>query len=360
MISFVPAGIIALQKGRIGMRKKIVGLTALLCCGLLGGLAAQAADEAAAHKVRKGETLWEISGTHLKDPKAWPKVWKQNPKIKNPDQIKPGQVVKLPGKAKAKAKAKVKQPAVAKPAPAPAMPVVERSGPPLALTVIREEPLKPKVAEGARIIRHTRGVGEIAEALPGDGKVLVTQAGWSSDTIGSTIFVQAADATVGTTYGVYRDLGRVPHPGLFRFSPGRLLVDIGMVEIMALQGDRQLAKIIKSYDAVQQGDLLGAPLVELAPLAMKNHTDAISATVVALENNRLLAAPRDIVYLDAGSEQGLAPGDRLRIGGADDREGRRQSAAVAVLTVTPTTAAALVLPESDHQVNVGDRVGPAL
>lgn len=338
------------------MRKKIVGLTALLCCGLLGGLAAQAADESATHKVRKGETLWEISGAHLKDPKAWPKVWKQNPKIKNPNQIKPGQVVKLPGKAKAKAKPT----AVAKPAPAPTMPAVERSGPPLALTVLRDEPLKLKAADETKVIRHTRGVGEVADAVPGDGKVLVTQAGWSSDTVGSTIFVQADDATVGTIYGVYRDLGKVTHPSLFRFSPGRLLVDIGMVEIVALQGDRQLAKIIKSYDAVQQGDLLGAPLAELAPLTMKNHTEPISATVVAIENNRLIAAPRDIVYLDAGAEQGLAPGERLRIGGAGDAEGRRQSAAVAVLTVTPTTAAALVLPESDHQVNVGDSVGPAL
>jgi hypothetical protein len=336
------------------MRKKTLGLTALLCCGLLCRavpLMAGAAGETTEHLVRKGDTLWDISGTYLRDPRAWPDVWKQNPGIKDPNRIKPGQVVKLPGK-------KIK-PAMATVAPAPppaAIPAIERSGPPLALNVIRDEPVKAKAAEGALVIRHERGVGQITSDLPHDGMVLTTQQGWRGDAGGGTIFVQAADAKVGAVYGVYRDLGKVAHPHVFSLSPGRLLAEIGTAEVVALQSERQLAKITKAYDVVQEGDLLGPLAAPLAPLTVKDQTAAVNATVVAVEFNRLFAAQKDIVYLDAGAEQGLAPGDRLRVSGAENGDDRRQSATVAVLTVNPTTAAALVLPASDHQVLVGDTV----
>ncbi len=342
------------------MRKKTLGLTALLCCGLLCRAVPVAAGESATYRVHKGDTLWEISGTHLQDPYAWPKVWKRNPKIKNPNLIKPGEVVRLPGKAKKKVKAKAKaKPSVTaqKTAPVAAMPAVDRSGPPLALTVLREGPVEKKAAAAVLTISEARGIGQVTSDLPGDGTVLTTHAGWRSDSIGGTIYVQAVDAKVGTRYGVYRDLGKVKHPSYFRWSPGHLLAEIGTVEIVTLEGERQVAKITKSYDAVREGDLLGPLTPALPPLTLKDHTAPVAATVVAVEAGRLFAAPENIVYLDAGADQGLAPGDRLWATGTEENS-RRLSGVLAVLRVTPTTAAALVLPESGNDVRIGDAVGP--
>ncbi|BFM12094.1 hypothetical protein R50072_22470 [Simiduia litorea] len=47
------------------------------------------------YHIKEGDTLWDIAEKFLKDPYKWIELWKQNPKVKNPNLIYPGDVIKV-------------------------------------------------------------------------------------------------------------------------------------------------------------------------------------------------------------------------------------------------------------------------
>ncbi|NIQ96799.1 MAG: LysM peptidoglycan-binding domain-containing protein, partial [Desulfuromonadales bacterium] len=70
------------------LKKLLLLILAML---LLGPFAAAAKEEPRIYVIKKGDTLWGISQRFIKDPFYWPSLWANNPMLKNPHFIYPGQ-----------------------------------------------------------------------------------------------------------------------------------------------------------------------------------------------------------------------------------------------------------------------------
>jgi len=279
----------------------------------------------------------------------------------------PGQIIKIPGVGKASIKEAsaggVVDPVESGSSPL-AMAGLASSSEPLPivvahneLTLAGEQARMGQVNDPAKY--YDRGIGMISSDLPNEGRVLPTERGWRSAALGETILISAPGAQVGRQFGVYRDMGKVEPLSYFGKSPGHLLADIAIVEVVASDATRQQAVVRRAYAEVRTDDILGQvpehPAVSPGPV----QTGAPSAkgSVVAFHMMRQLAGPDDIVYLNIGADQGLAPGDLLSVAGADPAEGRA-SGEILVLRVAATTAAAMVTKRSAREVLRGDVVGP--
>lgn len=65
-------------------------LLSLLCSGWLRAEVELNDEVPETYIVKKGDTLWGISGMYLREPWRWPELWDVNPQIDNPHLIYPG------------------------------------------------------------------------------------------------------------------------------------------------------------------------------------------------------------------------------------------------------------------------------
>lgn len=79
------------------MKKLMAGLCALAlaAAGAVSNAAELRPDHPDSYVVKKGDTLWDISGHFLAKPWLWPEIWEVNPQVKNPHLIYPGDLLSL-------------------------------------------------------------------------------------------------------------------------------------------------------------------------------------------------------------------------------------------------------------------------
>lgn len=349
------------------MKKFVLAAVVVASVSGLGVVREGLADEVTRHRVKQGDTLWDLSGGYLDDPLLWPKIWKMNRSIANPHRIYPGQVVRIPVVVFPPQQGAVPEKSAAV---EPDLDLLARqrgvSGQPLALK-LPEQQVPAGAGQGAgaddaELARqYDRGIGMITWDIPGAGQVLGTAQGWSRAAAGEIVQVNAPGARPGQLFGVYRDKGKVPPRTFLGESPGHLLAEIAIVEMVSTTAGQQ-AVVRRSFAGLEAGDLLG-PVPEqpvVAPIPPSQATPLVSGTVVAIHHSRQLAGAGDIVYMDMGLNQGLVPGLRLSVRSADRSESTRTAGEIMVLRVSADRAAALVTEKSNHEVRPGDQVGPAL
>ena len=279
------------------LNKKIILLFVIVLLGITSIALAQE-QEIKDYTVQKGDTLWDISTKELSDPFLWPKVWKENPDIVNPDKIRPGQIVKIPlyliRKEEAPQEAVVEeQPVVSAEPPMPKA-IVKKTTPPLV----------------HKNIYTTSGFLGTMDSFAGtiDGHFSERTLYGNND----VVYVKVGgNAKAGDRFYIYAPLREVSHP-VTREKMGSIIVPVGVLEITKLEHGHVIGQIMQAFTPILAGFFLN-PYVEMKPPVIEQpfRRPDIKGYIVAARKLQTWNVTNDIVYLDRGSRDGLKPGDLI-------------------------------------------------
>ena len=318
------------------------------------------ADKFDVHVVKQGETLSQIAGEALKDPRMWPILWEQNEHIINPHWIYPSDKI-LIRPVTPLAEAKPPEPPVEEPEPPQPQPEPVPTPRPVAqaprpapqvprppLVIADQRPPAPEIkywdlycSGFVRKDAVPRNLKVIAR-YDATGGVLASEPDYVYLSQGST-----AGIVTGDIYQVVRPTRKLTNPGhtdAFR-DLGTHYIDVAQIRVVVSQPDFSLARIVQSCgDAVEVGDLVipfekinlpPAPrprpfsptiqasgpakgVIVAAKNVLMNFGSTIETTGVIAGvggtsrlgiTDRGLAETGSIVYIDVGQDQNVQPGD---------------------------------------------------
>ncbi len=308
------------------------------------------------YKVLKGDTLWDISSKEIKDPFLWPKIWKENPDIKNPDRIFPSQMIKIPLRliqkeqeeeaATEKASA-VTETAKAEPKKEEQLKPVER----------KIEPVKKNYLADENLIISSGYITDyIAKEIKSVGKVTGSPSGKTLFGDNDFIYLKTdSDSNTGERFYIIRPTSLIRHPKTNK-KIGSLIAVVGIAEIIGKENSFTKAKITKAYSDIRVGDLLDI-FHEVKPII---ETDAprkpdISGFVIAAHQLRIITGAMDIVFIDKGSNDGLEIGDIMETTAVDKFTNSRTAGTIQIISLKSSTAAAIIK-KSESAIRIGDEV----
>lgn len=315
--------------------------------------------------IQKGDTLWDISDTKLEDTFLWPKLWNVNPDIENPDFIYPGVKIIIPSREEL-----MKMPLT--PARKKAV-KAKRKKPKISYKFIHIEDEKQKYIIDKDTYMKT---GWIAAEFPGVGEItysplnrqivgkddivyvkLSQQGPLSASTISSTPLVPAGESTDETQNSKFftgRIIKTVKHPVTGK-KLGQQLRITGVLELTGMDNDIQKARVTRSFEEVSMGDIL-IPFKDMDPPLVPDtaRTPAITGYIVETYINSSISGKGNIIFLDKGQDDGLETGDTFSA--FSDSKVERKIGTVQIISLQPTTSAALVL-NSTEEVSIGGKWG---
>jgi hypothetical protein len=305
------------------------------------------------YTVVKGDTLWDISTKELKDPFLWPKVWKENPEIKNPDLIYPGQKIRIPLYLLQK---EIK-PAVKLETKPEVIPEVR--------VELKPEPLPPKpVQETVRPVTKNFLVdknlliisGYITDSVHSIGTLYDIPGEMENLSKGEYAYINP-DRPVkkGDKFYIIYPVEEVRHPVTGRKLGTRIAI-LGTAEVVDEQDPKIL--ITNAYVEIPIGSLIDDYYEIEPPLAVDNprKPDVKGHIVTALR--RIYAHGNwDVVFIDKGKNDGLAPGDLLATTWQSNH--KILNGVVQIISTKPSTSAAIIR-KAAREIQIGDPVIPIM
>ena len=259
------------------------------------------------YTVRRGDTLWGISNMFLSNPWLWPEIWFVNPEIQNPHRIYPGDTVRLAtGTGGQTTLQVVRGPSLygARLEPLLRASPLEAPIATVPYSVISAFLSHPGVLSGNEV-----RAAPYLVALPGDHQVAGS---------GDAVYVRKLSGVRGARYSVMHVDEPLVNPDNGR-RLGFLAIYAGTAELTD-PGPIAKATLTASGREALEGDVLiaedNSSSQDILP-----HPPAhpVSAQVIAVVDNVMLAGQWEVVVLNRGTRDGLDRGTVLTA----ERQGMR-------------------------------------
>ncbi len=259
------------------------------------------------YTVKKGDTLWDISGTFLNSPWLWPEIWHVNPQIENPHLIFPGDLIKL----------------------------IYLDGQPR-LTLERTLKMVPGAGGTTKLSPSIRvqNADEAINAIPLD-KVdaflsrsrivepgVLEAAPYMLAGQQQRVIVGAEDRAYArgvfdpeyTNYGVFRK-GQVFKDPETKEILGVFAQGIGTVAVTDTQGEVATLEVVRAFEEIRPGDqLLPSEDRSVDSLFYPSAPDDdINAQIIAVEGGVTQIGKFNVVIINRGEREGLQIGNVLAI-----------------------------------------------
>jgi len=294
--------------------------------------------------VVQGDTLWDLSAKYLGSPWRWTELWERNRFLTNPHYIYPGiRVVVFPPPPKEYAMEVVEpgaEPEAASAvAPPPAPPVAEEPTPPQAPEAVPERrilSITPSefVRAGEFLLTRPKGIGKIAGAS--EVRVVFSEGE-------KVVLSLKKEIPAGQLLGVYRVRGPVRAPAGRRVS-GYVKYLVGIIQAQGEENGAVIGVIRQSFEELTRTDLISEEIPAYSPVVLDPGKEGLEASVIAGRRENKEFAEGDFIFLDRGSEAGVARGNTFRLfRRASDSQYRVEVAKAVAVRVLPDTSTVYVV-----------------
>lgn len=251
--------------------------------------------------VKKGDTLWDISGMFLKDPWYWPEIWQVNPQIENPHLIYPGDVLALvyiDGQPRL-----INRGSATRLSPQARVTQLEA-----AIDVIPHQQIAAFLSKG--LVLTAGEVKELPYMLSTRGDHLIAAAG-------NDIYVRGTTGGPGSRYSVVHIGEKLVDPDDNKVVGYQgIYVGNGVVK---RDGDPTTFSLTDTNREALQGDRLVPEAASLPQSFFPKAPDTqIDGRIISVVDGVALIGQYQVVVLNRGQNSGLSAGDVLKVFRAGD------------------------------------------
>lgn len=252
--------------------------------------------------VKKGDTLWDISGMFLANPWEWPEIWQVNPQIENPHKIYPGDTLSLvyvDGQPTLRLNRGMAANTV-KLSPTVGITELEPAIPAIPLEEIHafmrdSRFVQPEEMEGAPYV------------MAGTKRHIIAGAG-------DEIFGRGDFSDGSKIYGIFREGQVFTDPETDEFL-GIQATSVGQSRLISVSDNIARLMVNRTHSEIKQGDTL-LPTIDEPVRAFfqpsKPERD-VAGQIMAVEGGVSQIGPMNVVIINLGKREGIEAGNVLRI-----------------------------------------------